>query len=318
MTRRRLHTEAVGGEVRGHAWRVLRMLPLVLLALLLSGCGRFPLWPIDPVSPTATHMIEVWTIVSYIAIGISVFVSGLMFYALLRFGGKRGPIGDDEPVQVHGNTRLEITWTLIPTLIVILLLGVAMSALQANTLPAAVASKSTFKVNVAGFRWAWAYTFPQLPGLNVGAPGRTIPNHLSDLHLPTGRLIEVDVTARDVVHDWWVPALDGHLDAYPGHHVLSWYRLQRPGIYYAQCSKFCGQLHWTMHNDIVVDTPTDFARWAIANGAKRSDVQTLLGLTSAQTAALGPRTPARVAAVTTEPRADAGPRVLASMAAKHE
>ncbi len=263
-------------------WGALRLLPLPLLPLLLSGCTKYPLWPIDPVSPTVNRMDQVWTLVSYIGLGILAVVGGLMVYAVLRFG-RRDPISDDdEPPQIHGNSRLELTWTLIPILIVTLLLAVAVATLQLNQIPPGLASSGrTMQLNIQGYRWAWAYSFPQLPGLNPGQPGTTEPNHLTDLHLPLGN-VEVAVTARDVVHDWWVPALDGHLDAWPGHIVRSYYTLKTPGAYYEECSKFCGLLHWTMHNDVIVESPAAFARWAVANGAKAGDVSRLLGIPASQ------------------------------------
>jgi len=262
--------------------RVLRLLPLPLLPLLLSGCTKYPLWPIDPVSPKANRMDQVWTIVSYIGLGILVVVGGLMLYAVLRFG-RRGPISDDaEPPQIHGNSRLEITWTLIPILIVTLLLAVAIATLQLNQIPPSLtASGKTLQLNIQGHQWVWSYSFPQLPGLNPGQPGTVEPDHLTDLHLPLGN-VEVAVTSKDVAHDWWVPALDGHLDAWPGHVVRSYYSLATPGTYYEECSKFCGLLHWTMHNNVIVESPATFARWAVANGAKAGDISRLLGIPASQ------------------------------------
>ncbi len=260
---------------------VLLLVTLALLVLppLLPGHTRVPLWPIDPASPIASRIDRVWTIVTYIGAGVFVLVGGLMWYAFVRFR-QPGPITDDEPAQIHGNVRLEVTWTLIPVLIVAVLFAIAVATLRIDAPARALNPQQTpglVQVDVRGYQWGWAYTSPQLPGLRVGS---------GDLHLPVDHMIEVRVTSLDVVHDWWVPALDGHLDAYPGHVERSWYMLRTAGQkYYAECSKFCGLLHWQMHNYVVADTPVAFARWALAKGAKRADLARLLKMTSSGLAA---------------------------------
>lgn len=250
-------------------------LALVILPALLSGHTRDPLWPIDPVSPIAANLDRVWTIVTYIAAGVFVLVGGLMWYALVRFRHPAPLSDDDEPPQIHGNVRLELTWTFIPVLIVAVLFALAVATLRIDVPARAFTPQQTpglVEVDIRGYQWNWAYTFPQLPGLSVGA---------GDLHLPVGHTIAVRITSSDVVHDWWVPALDAHIDAYPNHVQRSWYVLGA-GVaghkFYAQCSKFCGLLHWQMHNYVVADTPSAFARWALANGAHRADLGRLLHL----------------------------------------
>jgi len=240
--------------------------PIALLVLppLLPHHTQFALWPIDPASPTAVRLDRVWTIVTYVGIGVVVLVGGLMFYAILSFG-QSGPITDDEPPQIHGNQRLEITWTSVPIVIVAVLFAVAVATLQVTSPPRANASNAVY-VDIRGYQWAWAYTFPQLPGLNISQ---------GDLHLPLHRDADWRVTSSDVVHDWFVPALNGHMDAYPNHVERSVIYTSSPGTFYAQCSKFCGLKHWQMHNNVVVEPAAAFARWALANGAQRRDLAKL-------------------------------------------
>jgi len=98
--------------------------PILLLVVppLLPHHTQFAVWPIDPASPTASRLDRVWTIVTYVGVAVVVLVGGLMFYAIMTFGHS-GPIADDdEPPQIHGNSRLEITWTSIPIVIVAVLL----------------------------------------------------------------------------------------------------------------------------------------------------------------------------------------------------
>ncbi len=259
--------------------RVLRLIvmaivivgPILLLVLppLLPNHTQFAVWPIDPASPTASRLDRVWTIVTYVGVAVALLVGGLMFYAIMTFGHS-GPItDDDEPPQIHGNSRLEITWTSVPIVIVAVLLAIAISTLQLNA-PPRVNAANTIRVNIQGYQWAWGYTFPQLPGVRIGFAGAP-----TDLHLPVQRSIDWRVTSSDVVHDWWVPALDGHMDAYPTHIERSVIYTTRAGTFYAQCSKFCGLFHWKMHNNVIVESPAAFARWALANGAKRADLAKL-------------------------------------------
>ncbi len=268
-----------------------RLVRLIVMAIVIGGClallvlppllpthTQFAVWPIDPASPTAARLDRVWTIVTYVGTGVALLIGGLMFYAILTFG-QRGPITDDEPPQVHGNPRLEIIWTFIPVVIVAVLFAVAVSTLQLNT-PPRTNPKDTVRVAIQGYQWAWKYEFPQLPGLSVSQ---------GDLHLPVHRDTDWRVTSTDVVHDWFVPALDGHMDAYPNHVERSLIYTSRPGTFYAQCSKFCGLYHWKMHNNVIVESAAAFSHWAIANGAQRRDLARLFpGDTTVTTAlALG-------------------------------
>ncbi len=265
-----------------------RLVRLVVMAIIIAGCvallvvppllphhTQFAVWPIDPASPTAQHLDRVWTIVTYVGTGVALLVGGLMFYAILTFG-QRGPITDDEPPQVHGNPRLEIIWTFIPIMIVSVLFAVAVSTLQL-TAPPRGNPKDTVRVEIQGYQWGWRYQFPQLPGLSIAQ---------GDLHLPVHRDSDWRVTSVDVVHDWFVPALNGHMDAYPNHIEHSLIYTSTPGTFYAQCSKFCGLYHWKMHNNVVVESPAAFSRWALANGAQRRDLTKLFPGDSTVTTAL--------------------------------
>lgn len=268
-------------SIPSRAWRVIGIAVLVLLVLatvapfLLPHHTRFPLWPIDPASEYATRLDRVWMVVMIVGIGVTLLVGSLMVYAVTRFGTS-DPMSDDEPPQIHGNSRLELTWTLIPILIVTVLLFIAVSTLQLNNAPS-IDTRNALVFNIRGYQWGWSYTSPQLPGLLVPS---------GDLHVPVNRPLDWRVTSSDVVHDWFVPALDGHMDAYPGHIVRIVLTATRPGVYYAQCSKFCGLRHWLMHNNVYVDSPAAFARWAVSKGANRTAVTSLLHLSTQQLAAL--------------------------------
>jgi cytochrome c oxidase subunit 2 len=259
----------------------LAVLALVVVPALLPGRTHDPLWPIDPVSPVAARLDWLWTIVSYIAAGVVILVGGLMCYAVLRFG-RPGSIADDEPPQIHGNPRLEITWTFIPILIMAVIFALAASTLRLNATSPMTARQTPglVEVDIRGYQWGWAYRFPQVRGLSVGA---------GDLHLPVEHSVAVRITSSDVAHDWWGPALDAHIDAYPNHVQRSWYLLRTSGTYYAQCSKFCGLLHWQMHNNVVVEAPAAFARWALRHGARLSDLVRLLDLPDGRLAGLSRR-----------------------------
>ena len=254
---------------------ILGPIALVVVPAVLPSHTPYALWPWKPASRVVDNLDRVWMIVTYVGIGVVILVGGLMFYAILSFG-RSGPITDDEPPQIHGNSRLEITWTFIPIVIVAVLLAIAVTTLQLNS-PSRAAAPATVYVDIRGYQWAWAYKFPQLPGLSVNA---------GDLHLPVNRTIDWRVTSSDVVHDWWATQLDGHLDAYPNHIARDVFVDATPGQYYIQCSKYCGTGHWLMHNFVVVESPTSFARWALRNGAKRADLVKMFPGNSGVTALL--------------------------------
>ena len=218
----------------------------VLSVLLLSGCGRrvLPQDTLNAAGPEAHKINSLFWPVFWIAVGVFVLVEGLLVVAMVRF---RQRPGRGIPVQVHGNRRLEITWTIIPA---VLLLGVAFPTV-ATIFSLASKPPNALVVNVTGHQWWWEVRYPSL--------GVTTAN---EIHIPVGRPVLVYVTSKDVIHSFWVPRLAGKQDLEPGRTNHVTIEASEPGTYLGQCAEYCGFSHANMRLRVMAEPVAQFMAWA--------------------------------------------------------
>jgi len=248
--------------------------PLLGALLVVGGCASgAELDTLNPKGPDA-RLID----------GLSdpVFiVAGIVF--LIVFGGTgylwwkfRDRHEDEEyPEQIHGNFRLEILWTVVPTLILLVIAIFTITTLtdlsryEDNAMALTVDGESTSwepEVVVVGQQWWWEYRyyFEGLDGVDLSDARNLPPADIvtaNQLIIPTGQEIELKITSRDVIHSHWIPALNGKRDAVPGR--ITYWKLEAddPGVYFGQCTEFCGLSHSRMRMQAVALTPTDFQKW---------------------------------------------------------
>ncbi|MGH2355661.1 MAG: cytochrome c oxidase subunit II, partial [Chloroflexota bacterium] len=187
-----------GGSRGGpRRWWRAAVLSLVL-AVILAGCATgAPQSTIDPKGPYAQQIYTLF--VNWIfwpAVFVFLAVEGLLLYSIFRFRGREG---DPLPAQLHGNTRLEITWTIIPALILAVILALTF---QTQAELATPPSGNPVTVRVIGHQWWWEFEYPDL--------GVTTAN---ELHIPVGVPIKLQLESVDVIHSFWVPFLGGKTDA---------------------------------------------------------------------------------------------------------
>ena len=200
-----------------------------------------------PVGPNSAAIANVFNIVLIIATVVFVVVEGLILFSAFRF--RRKAKDTSEPVQVHGNTKAEIAWTILPALIVVTLFVLALQTLQTlDTKPAAAAEQMTIKV--IGHRFWWEY---QYPDLNITTA--------TDLVIPTGKVVNLELSSGDVIHSFWIPQLNGKTDAFPNHINFTWIQANTPGVYYGQCAELCGPSHANMRAVVIAKTPEEFDQW---------------------------------------------------------
>ena len=237
----------------------LGVVPL-LLAVTACTTGN----PQSTLTPKGTHAAYIyndlfwWVMIA--ALIVFVAVEALVIAAVVRFRGREG---DPLPAQIHGNTTLEITWTIIPAIILIVILAFTFKtqATLANPPELAEAGGNTLALRVIGHQWWWEFQYPDL--------GVTTAN---ELHLPVGVPVKVDIESADVIHSFWVPAIAGKTDAIPGrinHMVI---QADEEGRYSGQCAEFCGVEHALMRFQVVAESQSTFNSWAqgqrgIATGA---------------------------------------------------
>jgi cytochrome c oxidase subunit II len=217
---------------------VRRKLPsfvlVVLFALATAGVaaaanGGFT--PVTPESPNASHTQTAYYVILGFTSAIFLLVEGLLVVFVLKYRG-RGRGRAVEGAQVHGHTRLELIWTVIPVLILCVIGIVVFTELpKINDAPAA---NDAIHITVEGHQYYWQFDYP---------------NHarsIGTLHVPVGRVVDLDVVSPDVIHSWWIPALGGKIQAIPGRHNHLWFRAEKAGSYEGQCAELCGVFHASM------------------------------------------------------------------------
>ena len=224
---------------------------VVLLALfgLLMVTGCYPDHPqstFDPHGPVAQWQMDLFLLLFWLCLVIFVVVGGWALYTVIRY--RRRP-GDGIPEQVHGNTRLEIGWTIAP---VILLAVIAVPTVVAQFY-VSNAPEDALEINVTAHQWWWAIEYPDSGVITA-----------NELHVPVGKAIKINLTSKDVLHSFWVPKLAGKIDAFPGKTNDLWFKADDVGEYYGQCAEFCGESHVWMRFRVFADTQDDFEAWKSA------------------------------------------------------
>ncbi len=225
--------------------RLMARLPLVFIALLVSGCfGGTKQTTVDPRSDSTQIIHELYALVTWIDVGIFFVVFVPLLYALWRFRDK----GTGEiPKQVHGNLILEITWTLVPA---ILLLFIAVPTWVGIFRAYSPPTENAYTVQAIGHQWWWEFKYPD--------GGVTTAN---EMHIPVNRPIVVETFSKDVIHSIWMPKLAAKIDTLPGHVNTVWFEADETGYYYGQCAEFCGTSHANMRFRVIVETDDEFAAW---------------------------------------------------------
>jgi cytochrome c oxidase subunit II len=229
-------------RTRLKAWRGATL--LAGLVFLLSACGGDkPQNSLDPAGQYSKKIDALFNPIFWIAVVVFFLVEGLMVVILVKF---RHRPGNPVPKQVHGNKRLEIGWTVAPSL---LLAGVAVFTIPLIFQLAAKPSDA-MRINVTGHQWWWAVEYPEQKVTTA-----------NEVHIPVGRKVLVTLTSNDVIHSFWVPRLAGKQDLEPGRLTHLLLEADRPGTYLGQCAEFCGLSHANMHLRVVAETAGNFQAW---------------------------------------------------------
>ncbi|HSV28559.1 MAG TPA: cytochrome c oxidase subunit II, partial [Candidatus Omnitrophota bacterium] len=213
-------------------------------------------------SPTMEQITTLSTILNGIIVAIVVLVTALVAYAAWRFNAKRNP----EPATWSHNTKLEIAWTAIPAII---LLIIAVPSFRLLYFMDRV-QDADMTLKVVGHQWYWTYQYPdhdfQFDALMVAdtdlQPGqRRLLTTDNEVVLPVGVPIRIQMTADDVIHAWAVPALGIKTDTVPGRLNETWVQINNPGVYYGQCSELCGVNHGFMPIMVRAVPKEEYDRW---------------------------------------------------------
>lgn len=222
-----------------------------LLPLLLVACGgdveQFPQTSLDPKSDFAIEIDQLWNLTLYLGVGVGIITFAVLGYILIRF---RYTPEAPQPKQVHGNTTLEIAWTLIPAVLISI---IAVPTVQTIFFTYREAPEDALVVDVAGRQWWWEFHY-------VTANGDTVTT-ANEVHVPVGRTVRLRMTSRDVLHSFWIPQMGGKRDVVPNRVTNIVFTPLEAGVYLGQCAEFCGESHALMKMRLIAHEPDDFERW---------------------------------------------------------
>jgi len=193
-------------------------------------------------APKIDHLLNVMIVLSSFVFAL---VMVMLFYALWKFRAKPGDESDGEPI--HGNTRLEVAWTLIPTIIVLFAAGYSWKVLDEIEEPV----ENPLTVQVFSQQFAWSF----------GYPGKGGAWSEGELHVPVDRQVHFKMHAQDVIHSFWVPEWRIKKDNVPGITTTAIVTPDRIGTYQLICTELCGFGHSTMRAKVVVQPPAEFRKW---------------------------------------------------------
>ena len=234
------------------------LLGTLLTGLLVAPAALADFWkPESGGSPNADRISTLYIIVFVIGAIIFVGVEGVLLYTIVKFRARKGAVA----AQIHGNTRLEISWTVGAAVILVILAVVTFVALPGirdpeNSDPAAAAfvapvtktgekkippDGKALNIIVTGQQYVWRFTYPDGDDNNQN-------NAFSyeQMVVPVGATVTLDIQSVDVAHSWWIPQLGGKMDAIPGYTNYTWFKVTKPGVYTGQCAELCGRNHANM------------------------------------------------------------------------
>jgi cytochrome c oxidase subunit 2 len=257
-------------------------LPVVVLGGLLLAPTASAGWflPESGGSPNADGIRTLYILIAIVALFIFVGVEGLLIYSMLKFRARKGRVA----AQIHGNTQLEIGWTVGAALILVFLTvftfvlldqikNPAASQIDANGQPVAAANAqfastnqpappgASLNIKVIGQQYSWNFQYPSLEKKRVYA--------YNDMYVPVGMTVTLDVESVDVAHSWWIPALGGKADAIPGYTNKMWFQIpldaikegQDRVVFTGQCAELCGRNHADMLARVIGLRYDDWKAW---------------------------------------------------------
>jgi cytochrome c oxidase subunit 2 len=236
-------------------------------SMAMAGTGQPSPWQIDfqgMVTELGQNVVDFHYWLLWLITLICLFVLGLLVAIVVRFGEGRNPV----PSRTTHNTLLEVAWTVVPVLILVAIAIPSFRILRQQL----VVPQHDLVVKVTGYAWYWGYEYPSDQGgfkfdsnmveekdLKPGQPRLlTVDN---EMVVPVGKVVKVQVTAADVLHNFAVPSLGQRIDAIPGRLNETWFKAEQVGVYHGQCSELCGNGHPYMPITVRVVSEQDYAAW---------------------------------------------------------
>lgn len=209
--------------------------------------ANIPLFP--PTGSDQAHQID---LLYFFICAVTIIMTGLIFAGVIFFAYKYRRSANPVPTQIEGSTKLELTWSIVPFLVMLVMFGWGAQLYYAAQNP----PKDAMEIFVTGKQWMWKIQYPN--------GGREI----NALHVPVGQPVKLTMASEDVIHSFSIPAFRVRHDVVPGHYDSLWFTPNKPGHYHLFCTEYCGNQHANMVGWVDVLDQRAYANWASGGGAQ--------------------------------------------------
>jgi cytochrome c oxidase subunit 2 len=236
------------------------MAAVALFALAACGDDTSRYSSISPRSDVADDIQGIYKLIFWLALVVFIGVQFAIVYTALRY--RRRKEDGTRPPQIHGNKTLEIVWTIIPAivLLVIFIPTVRIMYDQADS-----AESGDYVIEVYAKQWWWEVHYPGLgTSADTVSGEQNILLTANEIHVPVDKKIQIKLYSNNVIHSFYVPQLSGKMDVMPGHENVIGFTADTPGVYYGECAEFCGDSHAWMRFQVVVESQDQFDSWVTA------------------------------------------------------
>lgn len=231
---------------------------------LCAGCGNRSISVLDPAGPVGREQLNLITLSTGIMTFVVLVVAILYLYVVIRYRERPGQRDDQIPEQVEGNKKLEVLWTVVPILLlVILAIPTIATTFHQAKMPE---EEDAVRVHVTGYQYWWGFEYPEY-GVSTA----------NEVHIPVGRPIEFTMESHDVIHAFWVPSLGGKQDVNPGRSNRLVLQADKPGIFEGKCAELCGAAHALMNFRVIAHPASDFEQWIASQKNPASTPQSQTG-----------------------------------------
>ena len=230
---------------------------LAAASLIVAACNQPPNSVFHNRTDTNRDIGFLFEILIWFGSIVFVVVEAILIYTLVRFRRRHGVT--HQPEHVHGNTTLEITWTIIPALILVF---IAIPTVRTIFRTQAKAQSNALQVEVIGHQWWWEFRYPQYTMRSASGKLDTLVT-ANELYLPHGRMVNFTLKSQDVIHSFWIPGLSGKRDLITNHANYLWFTpdTAQESAYNGFCAEYCGASHANMRFRTFVVTADEFANW---------------------------------------------------------
>lgn len=215
-------------------------------------------------SPVMTQIEDFHRLLLWITVAVCLVVAAMLVWIIVRYRAKANPV----PSKVSHNTILEVVWTIIPVVILVIIAVPSFRLLYfQGTIP-----KPDLTIEAIGKQWYWTYQYPGAKGFtfdslglsDADAAAANKPRLLgvdNAVYVPVNKVVEIETTGADVIHSWALPQMGVKMDAVPGRINKTWFKATKTGVFYGQCSELCGARHAYMPIEVHVVSDAEYAAW---------------------------------------------------------